>query len=695
MNHKHYPFLFVVAVFAIMSIPLQTFAQIGKCKGKYLGNIIAYSTPSTYTTYWNQVTSENGSKWGSVESTKGTYNWTNSDLSYNWAKNNSGLFKFHTLVWGSQTPSWVSSASTATLTTAIEDYIKACSTHYTPMGGLKMIDVLNEPVNTAFPGNMKAALTAGYQADPANANDKNNTYGWAIWPFQLARKYFPNATLLINEYNTEMNWNNCRTPYLAMIKAIKNAPNLTDGSKNLIDGVGLQCHGVDNLTAANFKSYLDQIWTETGLPAHITEFDQAANPNETTQQTVYSRLIPIAWEHPHVAGITLWGYVQGTTWINGNGTTGASGTDSGIMYANGTDRPAFTWLKSYFSSQTNLACCPAPAPFAACTNGSSPTVSITTPANNANFSIGATVTIGATAADADGTVSKVAFYNGTTKLGEDATSPYSYSWTNVAEGTYTITAIATDNSSNSTTSSAITITVGNPASELISNGEFDNGTTGWAIQNNSTGSGTMSVVTTAALSGTNALKVCPTSPGTADWHVQVQYAAPIVTGKYYSISFMAKADAARSINYGIQQNSGSYKMYTSQSASLTTTAQTFTATFKADTTDAGALFKFFVGNNSTCVYLDKVSVKETALVTDFKENLTLSDVEIYPNPFEEKIEISKEGSFEYEILNNLGQEVEKGQAENHKFVGQNLSKGFYSIKVSQNNKSVVYKVIKN
>ena len=91
-----------------------------------------------------------------------------------------------------------------------------------------------------------------------------------------------------------------------------------------------------------------------------------------------------------------------------------------------------------------------------------PTVSITSPANNATFTAPASVTINATAADADGTVSKVEFFNGATKLGEDASSPYSFAWTNVAAGTYTLTARATDDKTGTTTSNAITIVVSNP-----------------------------------------------------------------------------------------------------------------------------------------------------------------------------------------------------------------------------------------
>jgi hypothetical protein len=88
-----------------------------------------------------------------------------------------------------------------------------------------------------------------------------------------------------------------------------------------------------------------------------------------------------------------------------------------------------------------------------------PTVTLTSPANNSSANAPATIAIAATAADADGTVSKVDFYNGSTLIGTDATAPYSYNWTNVAAGSYAITAKATDNSGASTTSSVATVTI--------------------------------------------------------------------------------------------------------------------------------------------------------------------------------------------------------------------------------------------
>ena len=86
-----------------------------------------------------------------------------------------------------------------------------------------------------------------------------------------------------------------------------------------------------------------------------------------------------------------------------------------------------------------------------------PTVTLATP--TVSGTAPATVSLSATAADTDGTITKVEFYNGSTLLGSDTSSPYAYSWTSVAAGTYTVTAKATDNSGAVTTSSSKSVTV--------------------------------------------------------------------------------------------------------------------------------------------------------------------------------------------------------------------------------------------
>ena len=101
-------------------------------------------------------------------------------------------------------------------------------------------------------------------------------------------------------------------------------------------------------------------------------------------------------------------------------------------------------------------------------------VSITSPANSAvvvsNFSIDATATV------SPGTVTNVNFYDGTTLLGNDTTSPYNYAVTGAASGAHALKAVARDSSGNSVTSSVVSITVSNlpslPGWQLVWNDEF-------------------------------------------------------------------------------------------------------------------------------------------------------------------------------------------------------------------------------
>ncbi|WP_109852117.1 Ig-like domain-containing protein [Aquimarina sp. AU58] len=92
-------------------------------------------------------------------------------------------------------------------------------------------------------------------------------------------------------------------------------------------------------------------------------------------------------------------------------------------------------------------------------NNQSPSVSITSPTNNQSVTEGQSINITANASDTDGTITKVEFFQGTTKLGEDTTSPYSYSWNNASVGNYTLSAIATDNANATTTSASVSITI--------------------------------------------------------------------------------------------------------------------------------------------------------------------------------------------------------------------------------------------
>ena len=88
-----------------------------------------------------------------------------------------------------------------------------------------------------------------------------------------------------------------------------------------------------------------------------------------------------------------------------------------------------------------------------------PSVSLSAPPDQGTFSAPASLTVSANASDLDGTIAKVDFFASGFLIGSATAAPYSVPWTNVSAGNYLLTARATDNIGNSTTSASRTIRV--------------------------------------------------------------------------------------------------------------------------------------------------------------------------------------------------------------------------------------------
>lgn len=93
-----------------------------------------------------------------------------------------------------------------------------------------------------------------------------------------------------------------------------------------------------------------------------------------------------------------------------------------------------------------------------------PIVAITSPPDNSFFPVPAVFTLQAAASDPNGTVTLVEFFQGSTKLGEVATAPYSLAWSNALTGNYSFRAVATDNDALRSTSSWVYVTLTPPGS---------------------------------------------------------------------------------------------------------------------------------------------------------------------------------------------------------------------------------------
>lgn len=88
-----------------------------------------------------------------------------------------------------------------------------------------------------------------------------------------------------------------------------------------------------------------------------------------------------------------------------------------------------------------------------------PTVFLTAPADGAAFVEPATILLEATASDSNGSVVAVRFYENGNFLGSDTTSPFSFAWTGVSTGAYTLTAVAEDDEGATRTSAPVDVIV--------------------------------------------------------------------------------------------------------------------------------------------------------------------------------------------------------------------------------------------
>ncbi len=106
----------------------------------------------------------------------------------------------------------------------------------------------------------------------------------------------------------------------------------------------------------------------------------------------------------------------------------------------------------------------ASAPTAGATNAPNapPTVTLTNPAPGTAFPASTAISLAADAGDSDGSVVLVEFFDGATRLGEDSTAPFTFTWVNASAGAHVLSAVAYDNRLGTATSSNVTITVLSP-----------------------------------------------------------------------------------------------------------------------------------------------------------------------------------------------------------------------------------------
>jgi endo-1,4-beta-xylanase len=244
------------------------------------------------------VTPENAMKWGSVEPSRGQYDWDRADALVAFAKVHGQKVRGHTLVWHSQLPLWLIDGgfSPDELKGLMVAHIAAEAGRY--RGAIYAWDVVNEP----------------FTDDGAW---RNSIWHDAMGPdyvataLKAARAADPDAKLYINDYNVETAGPKMRALF-DLVAALKR-----DGVP--IDGVGLQSHFVAGAVPHDLPEVMAK-FASLGVDVAVTELDlrlplPADDKALARQADDYASVVRACRVTPRCVGVTTWGITDDRSWI--------------------------------------------------------------------------------------------------------------------------------------------------------------------------------------------------------------------------------------------------------------------------------------------------------------------------------------------------------------------------------------------
>jgi endo-1,4-beta-xylanase len=268
---------------------------------------------------------ENEMKWYATEVERGREDYGPADALLAFAEQNGLMMRGHCLFWEKEdfVQSWLAALDQRELRAAMERRLASTVSRYA--GRLVAWDVNNEALDGSF-------YTERLGPDAT------------AWMFREAARLDPRTPLFVNEYGI-LGEPEKTDRYLALIRDLR-----ARGAE--VGGIGIQSHDCDRLTEAGaaalapgerpewllsnpltpagFLETLDRLHAATGLPIHLTEIS-AKTPDAARRADVLEMLFRLAFSHPAVRAILLWGFGATTHWM---------GPDAALMTGDGTLTPA-------------------------------------------------------------------------------------------------------------------------------------------------------------------------------------------------------------------------------------------------------------------------------------------------------------------------------------------------------------------
>ncbi|QZZ21050.1 endo-1,4-beta-xylanase [Leptothermofonsia sichuanensis E412] len=234
--------------------------------------------------WFNASVHEDALKWYSTEPEQGQVSYADADRILAWSEANGLKMRGHTLFWAVEkwNQPWVRALSPQELRQAVERRTTEICHRY--RGKISEYDVLNELLHGDF-----------YQQRLGE--------GIVDQIFQWCRDADPTARLYVNDYDV-LN-GKLLDAYVHQIRSL-----LDRGVP--VGGIGVQAHVREPMTAAQIQHCLDTL-AQFRLPIKITELGVVA-ATEAEQARILKDLYTVAFAHPAVTGILMWGFWAGANW---------------------------------------------------------------------------------------------------------------------------------------------------------------------------------------------------------------------------------------------------------------------------------------------------------------------------------------------------------------------------------------------
>lgn len=267
--------------------------------------------------HYNVIVAGDAMKWDTLRPSESQFDFTQSDIIVQFAKDNDMAIRGHTLVWHEQTPDWVfqdengnemqpTPENKSLLLQRLETHIRTVVERY--KDDVDTWDVVNEPIDENEPNCLRQNLW--YQITGID---------YIITAFRIVREVDPDAKLFINDYDTTVS--SKRTCLYNLVHDLldQDVP---------IDGIGHQMHtNIESPTGAEIDETI-QLFADLGIDQQITEFDMSVYTNDTDKYTTvseeilikqgdrYKEIFDVLKQHKDdISTVIFWGVADDNTWL--------------------------------------------------------------------------------------------------------------------------------------------------------------------------------------------------------------------------------------------------------------------------------------------------------------------------------------------------------------------------------------------